>query len=189
MIEFREGVEIRDSGVIYQSVYEQIRKLYARNPEQAGELAIAAIGLVLTGEVNSDDYMIEIMLENIKAVNERDKAKWDKKADAKRQRKIDEQQLALIAELYNGGMKQVDIAKRVGTTPQTISNRMALIRTEFPELLQKNQENQVNQSNQEYVNVNVNVNGNVNKDCFERSAQVNKGACCANAQNADRFNF
>jgi len=129
---------------------------------------------VLTGEVNSDDYMIEIILENLKVVNERDKAKWNKKAESKRQKKIDDQQLALIAELYNSGIKQVDIAKRIGTTPQTISNRMSLIRTEFPELLEKNQVNQVNQSNQEYVNVNVNVNGNVNKDCFERQgAQVN----------------
>lgn len=33
MIEFRTDIELRDSGVIYQSVYEQIRKLYARNPE------------------------------------------------------------------------------------------------------------------------------------------------------------
>lgn len=132
---------------------------------------------MLTGEVNSDDYMIEIMLENMKVVSGRDKSKWDKRTEAKRQKKIEDQQLNLIAELYNGGMKQVDIAKRLDITPQTISNRMATIRTEFPELLQKNQVNQENQSNQEYVNVNVNVNvnDNVNKDNIERTAQIPLG--------------
>lgn len=182
MVTFREDVKVRDSGVIYQSVYEQIRKLYARSPEQAGELAIAAIGLVLTGEVNSDDFMIDIMLENLKAVNDRDVSKWDKKKQASRQSKIEKQQLDLIAEMYLNGVKQKDIAARLNTTPQTISNRVALIKTEFPELLQKNQVNQVNQSNQEYVNVNVNVNDNVNIENIERSAQIPQGLPCAKAQ-------
>jgi hypothetical protein len=49
MIEMFNEVEMRDSGIIYNSVLEQIRKLYAVDPERAGELAISAIELTLTG--------------------------------------------------------------------------------------------------------------------------------------------
>lgn len=51
-----------DSGVIYSWQFEQIKKLYKINPEQAGELAISAIELALTGKISSDDYMIDILL-------------------------------------------------------------------------------------------------------------------------------
>lgn len=49
MINQFNDVEARNSGIIYKSTLEQIKKLYAVDPEQAGELAIAAIELVLTG--------------------------------------------------------------------------------------------------------------------------------------------
>ena len=180
MVEFREGIEVRDTGVIYQSLYEQIKKLHAKSPEQAGELAIAAISLVLTGEINSDDFMIEIMLENLKTVSNRNNTKYDKRVEANRQKKIGDQKLDIIADMYLGGMKQKDIAARIGTTPQTISNRLALIRTEFPELLEKNQVNQENQVNQVYDNVNDNDNDNIRLLCA--NAQVNQGLPCAKAQ-------
>ena len=41
------------------------------DPEKAGELAISAIELVLTGDVSSDDAMIDLFLEPIKVINER----------------------------------------------------------------------------------------------------------------------
>lgn len=53
---------IADSGVIYSWQFDQIKKLYKINPEQAGELAISAIELALTGNISSDDYMIDLLL-------------------------------------------------------------------------------------------------------------------------------
>ena len=174
--------QARDSAIIYNSTWEQIKKLYEKSPEQAGELAIAAIELALTGEISSDDFMIDLLLENIKVVNERNKVKFDKKTEANKQKRISEQQLDIIASYYLQGMKQKDIATKLGTTPQTISNRLATIRTDYPELLQKNQENQVNQVNPIDDNVNDNDNDNDNKGNICASRTNISGLCCADAQ-------
>lgn len=162
--------ECRKSAIIYNSTFEQIKQLYAVNPVQAGELAISAFELALTGQISSDDFYVKLMLENIKVVNEESKAKYDKKVEAQKQKKISEQQLDVIAAYYLNGMKQKDIAIKIGTTPQTISNRLATIRADFPELLEKNQVNQVNQSNQVYDNVNDNDNENDNMDRIDAKA-------------------
>lgn len=191
----------RDSAIIYNSTFEQIMGLYKVNPIQAGELAISAIELALSGEISSDDYMIDIILKNMKVIGEKNKVKYDNKVKSQKQKRIEEQKLDLIASLYNGGMKQKDIAVRLNTTPQTISNRMAIIRTEFPELLtekikqndlkikqfNKNQENQENQSNQAYDNDNDNDNENYGFICSNE--QVNWNGVCANAQAPEKFIF
>lgn len=201
MINSFKDSEVRNSALIYKSTFEQIKKLYNINPEQAGELAISAIELALTGEISSDDYMIDLILENMKVIGEKNKVKYDNKIESQKQKRIEEQKLDLIANLYNGGMKQKDIAVRLNTTPQTISNRMATIRTDFPELLtekikqndlkikhfNKNQENQVNQSNQAYDNDNDNENDNYGFICSNE--QVNQNGVCANAQAPEKFKF
>jgi DNA-binding NarL/FixJ family response regulator len=73
--------------------------------------------LALTGEISSDDFMIDLLLEDMKVIANRNKTKWDKKTEANRQKRITEQQLDVIAELYLQGMKQKDIAAKIGTTP------------------------------------------------------------------------
>ena len=70
MIEVFKENEMRNSGVIYNSTFEQIKKLYEADPERAGELAISAIELVLTGDVSSDDMMIGLLLEPMRKINE-----------------------------------------------------------------------------------------------------------------------
>jgi hypothetical protein len=62
LIEMFKDTQMRNSGLVYNGTLEQIRKLYDLNPEQAGELAISAIELALTGEISSDDILIELML-------------------------------------------------------------------------------------------------------------------------------
>ena len=108
MIPYFRDNPIKDTAIIYSSTFEQVKKLYAKSPEQAGELAIAAIELALTGEISSDDFMIDLLLENIKVSNKRAQNNYDKKKEANRQRKIADQQLDVIADLYNKGMKQKD---------------------------------------------------------------------------------
>ena len=65
MISQMKNTEIKDSGIIKSSVLQYIRQLYNINPEKAGEFAISAIELVLTGEISSDDAIIKVMLTNL----------------------------------------------------------------------------------------------------------------------------
>ena len=88
MIEFFKDNEPRSSGVIYNSTFEQIKKLYEMDPEKAGELAISAIELVLTGDVSSDDAMIDLFLEPIKVINERNQHNYEVKVRLKGTRRL-----------------------------------------------------------------------------------------------------
>lgn len=136
MIDKFNDVEIRNSGVVYNSTFEQIKKLYQVNPEQAGELAISAIELVLTGQFSSDDMIIELMLEPARVVSKRDHNNYDQKVESARQKKIMDQKLDQIAELTQKGFKQREIAERLHLTQQTVSYRLGVIKATYPELLQ-----------------------------------------------------
>jgi hypothetical protein len=63
------------------------------NPEQAGELAISAIELALTGQFSSDDMIIELMLEPARTVGEDHREKYDLKIENSKSKKIAEQKL------------------------------------------------------------------------------------------------
>ena len=136
MIEMFNEVEVRKSGVIYDSVLEQIKRMYLVDPEQAGELAIAAIELTLTGQFSSDDVIIELMLEPAKIVGAGDRIKYEQKVENSRQKKINEQKLDQIAALMQQGLKQREVAQKLGLTQQTVSYRWGVIKAQYPELLQ-----------------------------------------------------
>jgi hypothetical protein len=51
--------------------------LYVKDPLAAGELAISAIELILTGDMSTDDPMIDIFLEPLKVQRKKDKIKYD----------------------------------------------------------------------------------------------------------------
>lgn len=138
MIKKFNELETRNSGVIYNSTLEQIKKLYAKDPVLAGELAISAIELVLTGDISSDDMIVDVMLEPMKKINENNKVKHDAKVENAKRKKIVEQKLDQIAELLASGMKQREIGERLGLSQQIVSYRAKVIKEQFPELLQKN---------------------------------------------------
>lgn len=134
--EFNE-VKIHDSGIIYQSVFEQIKKLHEKEPERAGELAISAIEMVLTGQVSTDDYLLEIMLETSKVVSEKKREQYEKKKEGKATKRIEELKLAEIANLWNCGKTQGEIGKELGLTQQAVSYRLNIIRNKYAELLEQ----------------------------------------------------
>lgn len=136
LTEFND-VEIRKSGVIYNSVFEQIKKMYSVDPEQAGQLAIAAIELVLTGQVSNDDLMIDMLLQPLFKVRDNDQQKYELKMEASRRKKIEDLKLQEIADLYNRGLTQAAIGKELGIKQQTISYRLTVIKSNYPELLQE----------------------------------------------------
>ena len=136
MIEMFNEVDVRGSGVIYASTFEQIKKMYAVDPEKAGELAISAIEMVLTGQISTDDYMIDMMLTTAKAVNENNVAKYESRVEGARQKKVRDLKLAEIADLLRAGWKQREIGEKLGMSQQNISYRIGVIRSSYPELLQ-----------------------------------------------------
>ncbi len=140
MIEIFNDVEVRNSGVIYSSLLEQIKRMHAVDPDKAGELAISAIELVLTGQMSSDDIMVDMLLQPLLAIRDKDQDKYEQKTQAAKNKKIEDMKLREIAELYMQGHSQAQIGERLGIKQQTISYRLTVIKTNYPELLQKNGE-------------------------------------------------
>ena len=138
MIEMFKDNEMRPSGLVFSSVLEQIKELYQYDPEQAGELAISAIELILTGDISSDDVNIKIMLAPLRKITEVNVTKYETKVENKRQKKIAEMKLDKIADLLAAGYKQREIGERLGISQQTASYRIDVIKKNYPELLQTN---------------------------------------------------
>ena len=136
MIECFNDVEVRSSGVIMSSVFDQVKKMYAMDPDMAGELAISAIELVLTGQISSDDAMIDMLLAPAKVINDHNVQRYENRKEGSKNKKIKDMKLDEIAEMLKNGMKQKEIAERLHISQQTVSYRMGLIRTQYPELMQ-----------------------------------------------------
>ena len=170
MIEQFKELEARSSGVIFKSTLDQIKKLYEADPELAGELAISAIELVLCGEISSDDMMIGILLEPARAVNKNNQDKYDTKVEAAKAKKMIEMRLDKIAELVNSGKKQREIAEALSMTQQTVSYRISLIRTKYPELLN----GAAAQTNSIKIQTNSDTYQNTNNEILVKNSEVEK---------------
>jgi hypothetical protein len=135
MIEKFNDVEIRGTGVVMSSMFEQIKKMHAVDPDLAGELAISAIELVLTGQISSDDAMIDMLLAPAKIITDNNVQRYEARKEGSKSKKIKDMKLDDIAELYRRGVKQKEIAERLHLTQQTVSYRIGLIKTSYAELL------------------------------------------------------
>ena len=121
--------------MIYESTWEQIKKLYSQNPEMAGELAISVIEQTLTGDISSTDFMIQIICEGLKPINQNAQQKYDNRVKSNKEHKRETQQLDKIVELIERGKTQEEIGKILGISRQTVSNRIKIIKEEYPELI------------------------------------------------------
>lgn len=133
MINNFKDTPMRQSGVIYDGSFEQVKMLYAQDPQLAGELAISIIELTLTGAISSDNPLIPAFLAPQAKVVAKDKQKYESKvaiAESKRY-----ERLSQIAELYNQGYKQKEIAEMLGKSTSTISEDLSIIREQYPDLL------------------------------------------------------
>ena len=134
---------MRQSGVIYDGSFEQVKMLYAQEPQLAGELAISIIELTLTGGISSDNPLIPAFLANQAKVVAKDKQKYESKVAAAESKKYE--RLSQIADLYNQGYKQKEIAQMLGKSTSTISEDLSIIREQYPNLLAaKSSENSEN---------------------------------------------
>ena len=181
MINNFNEIEMRNSGLIYNSTFNQIKQLYAMDPDLAGELAISAIELVLTGDISSNDPMVALMLEPMRKINENNHVKYDNKVESSRQKKIAELKLDKVAELMNAGYTQKQIGEKLGITQQNVSYRVSVIRTKYPELLQTVQTNLTNSTNATNKNVCENTNTLQTKQHFTNGTNnTNKPDFCTN---------
>ena len=167
MIANLKNTEARDTGIIYKSGLEQVRKLYPIDPILAGQLSIAIQELTLTGEISFDDITIELALENLKAIVKNNQRKYDKTKETKRQNKIQEYKLDIIADLLKKGKSQSDIARFLGVNKQTISYRINnMIKPNYPELLL----NSNDESNEKFLT----SGGNESKNLTSSSDESNE---------------
>lgn len=135
MIKEFNDVLPRDSAIIYASELEQIKKLFAEDPVLAGELAISAMELALTGQISSDNLIVQLSLEPMFKIGKQAKEQYDRRKENAQNKKIGQYKLDQIADMLNQGYNQSQIARTLGTSRQTISNRIKTIQKEFPQLL------------------------------------------------------
>lgn len=171
MIQYFNDAEIRKSGVIYDSVFEQIKRMYLVDPEQAGELAIAAIELVLTGQISSDDVMIDMLLQPMAKMADVNRVKYEQKVEATRGKQIVDQKLEEIAEMYLQKVPQRVIGERLGLSQQIISYRLSVIKSKYPELLQIDYKNTKTTKNEVFVENSQTVHKNTNT--LQTNLQIN----------------
>ena len=133
MIKEFKNTEVRPTGVINRGMFEQVKMLYIQNPAAGGELAVSLMEHVLTGDHSSDDFMVAFAIANHQETIAKNQARWDATKEAKQV--AIEDSLREIAELFNGGMKQVEIARKLGMSAGNVSKKLSKIRKEFPWLL------------------------------------------------------
>ena len=126
----------RDSAVIYSSVLEQIQTVYDADPALAGELAIAAIQTVICGEPKSDNAMVRALLSPLKQSATKNKQRYEKARQSKRAAKIRDLRLDEIAALATRGKSARQIESELGIPKSTVSYRLGVIKSEYPELTQ-----------------------------------------------------
>lgn len=146
MIKEFKNNEPRKSGIVYRSMFEQIKKMHATDPALAGELAISAIELILTDEYSSDNMMIDMALIPAKVVNDGNVDKFNDKMERDRARQIESLKLEQISTLLGQGYTQGQIGKLIGVSQQTVSKRVQLIKKDYPELMATSQPKKVVES-------------------------------------------
>lgn len=84
-------------------------------------------------------------LTEVAQTSNKNAKEFEKKVEAQKEARIEKLALRKIAAMYNQGRPQREIGEAVGVTQQVVSNRIATIRKDFPELLEvKIEEKDVN---------------------------------------------
>lgn len=135
MIKEIKDLPKRDTSVVYKANLEQVENLFKKDPEKAGELAISILELALKGDISSDDFYIDLMLQDMKYLVAKNQEKYDNRIETRRQKTIEEMKLIEIADMVKNGANQQTIADTLGIPQQTVSYRLRKIKEEFSELL------------------------------------------------------
>jgi transposase-like protein len=135
--EFKNEIT-RETGIVNKGMFEQVKMLYERGQvEDAGELAISILELVLTGGYSSDNLFVEFAMKDHSIVVEKSRNNYDRKLEANRTKQIENLKLDLIAELLAAGHTQAAIAQILEESTTTINYRVRVLREKYPELLEE----------------------------------------------------
>lgn len=131
---------ICSSSIVYKTNYEQVLLVFKQNPQLAGELSLSILELLFTGQASSDDITVQLALKNLEVISEKNRKNYERKLAAGERRseefkKAREELLITIADLYNEGLNQKQIAEKLGYSEGTISKKMIIIRSDYPQLL------------------------------------------------------
>lgn len=135
MIKFRDDIHFNNTGIAYLTMLDSAKDLYDKDPELAGEYALSVLELILSGEYSTDNYVIKAMLNPFQFMANKNINKLEARKEKQDNNRIEKMRLKEIADLYLEGMNQTDIAKKMNVSRQTVSNRIKIIQTDFPELL------------------------------------------------------
>lgn len=119
-----------ETAVFYRSFYEEVAEWYEDDPEVAGELAIAMLQIMFTGDTTSDNKWIK-RRNDLKDIAYKNRQKYLVKQE------IDfiDKQYQEIADMTNAGKSQQAIGDTLGIPQRTVSYRLNHIRTRYPCLL------------------------------------------------------
>lgn len=136
MIEEFDFDNCRESSVLYQTIYKQVARKYKRGKyEEAAELALAYMQVMLCGETTTDDEDIVDLIEPYLYSSHKAAERYERKLQRTKESKIDEMRLDEIAALMNEGKKSIDISETLGIPRSTVSYRMNVIKDNYKELL------------------------------------------------------
>ena len=131
-----------ETAVFYRSFYEEVAEWYEDDPEVAGELAIAMLQIMFTGDTTSDNKWIK-RRNDLKDIAYKNRQKYLVKQEVD----FIDKQYQEIADMTNAGKSQQAIGDALGIPQRTVSYRLNHIRTRYPYLL-KGREDTNTQSEQ-----------------------------------------
>lgn len=77
MIKFKDDLVINSTGIVYDTMLKTAKDIYAFNPELAGEYALSALEMVLSGDCSTDNEMLRAMFNVVKPFADRNIAKLE----------------------------------------------------------------------------------------------------------------
>lgn len=128
--------DCRDSAVLYKTMYKLVSRKYKKGHyEEAAELALAFFQVSLLGDTTTDDEDIQDLCEPYLATARKNRERYDNKVENDKARKIEDMRLDEIAEYVNNGFTLREIEENTGIPKSTVSYRIGVIKSNYPELL------------------------------------------------------
>ena len=165
----------RDSAILYQSIYKQVARKYKRGKyEEAAELALSYMQIMLNGYTTTDDEDIQDMLEPYVSVSKKANERYSRKLQKDAENQIKELLLEEIASMINEGKSYAAIADSLNIAKSTVSYRVGIIKEKYPELLSEVQDGnsvRIVRTVQSNDNDNDNDNDNVKENDKEKEKE------------------
>lgn len=184
MIEKLPNSPMCDSAIVYKTSLQSIEKIFEKDPQMAGELAICLLEVLLRGEHTSDDIIIQALLKSAEYQSEKDRERYSVKIEAERDKKVQELRLEEIAALAKRGLPQAEISKQLGIPKSTVSYRLKTIRKDYGWLLDDQvQEEEVGRFGQ------VGLSNKVGRNFEEKDLEIESANLGANEKISEVFRF